>query len=68
MGSGLPWKSGEILLGTSVAIVLFQAASKVALQGPVGPTDFWRSSDNSLLLLHLSWAKLSSEYTYYGTV
>lgn len=66
MGSGLPWKSGEILLGASVAIVLFQAASKVALQGPVGPTDFWRLSDNSLL--HLSWAKLSSEYTYYGTV
>lgn len=42
MGSGLPLNSGEILLGTSVAIVLFQAASKVAPQGPVGPKDFWR--------------------------
>lgn len=71
MGSGLPWNSGEILLGASVAIALFQAASKVAPQGLVGPKDFWRLTHQvtisssptrllgqTLLRIHILWNSL----------
>lgn len=44
MGSGLPWIGRGVPSRASVLIVPCQAASKVAPQGPTGPTDFCRST------------------------